>query len=218
MVTGVWMVFLLMAEAVSSEIITVSAGGDVLLPSGLPTQLQGDVRWTHRHLLLRKNQTSACLHGRCELLRDGSLRFSRVQTGDGGNYTLEVFDEGGKLLHRKDFLLQVEDVSSSIKSLTFILCLLLSFLLLLLIVIFILRRRSQRTTITGVKEENVYMVMHGRRGNKEENIYSVMHGRRGNKEEEEAKQEKEAESLYVPCRAPGSMETKITVEDEDIYV
>ncbi|XP_022077793.2 uncharacterized protein LOC110971706 [Acanthochromis polyacanthus] len=187
MVTGVWMVFLLMAEAVSSEIITVSAsgGGDALLKSGLLMHGQEDIRWTHRHLLLTKNRTSPCLQGRCELCSDGSLKFSRVQTGDAGNYTLEVFDEGGKLKHRKDFLLQVEDVSSSsVGSLTFIFCLLPSFLLLLLIAIFILRRRSsQRITITGPKEENIYEDMHGRRGNKEENVYAMMHGRCGNKEE-----------------------------------
>lgn len=67
-----------------------------------------DVRWTHLNLLLSLNKNfTTCHHGRCELLSDGSLRFSRVQTEDSGSYRLQVFDKRGKRLQDKDFVLQV---------------------------------------------------------------------------------------------------------------
>lgn len=73
-----------------------------------------DVRWTHLHLVLslKKNMTT-CHHGRCELLSNGSLRFSRVQTEDSGNYSVEVFHENGTRLMRTHFLLRVEAAGGS---------------------------------------------------------------------------------------------------------
>lgn len=68
---------------------------------------RGDFRWTHPHLLLN-NRTTKCHHGRCELLRNGSLRFSQVQPQDSGTYTLEVYDESGVMKEKKVFQLQVK--------------------------------------------------------------------------------------------------------------
>lgn len=69
-----------------------------------------DYRWTYPHLGLMslKKNMSSCHHSRCELLKNGSLRFSRVQAEDSGNYSLEVFDEDGQLLSKSDFLLIVK--------------------------------------------------------------------------------------------------------------
>lgn len=105
-----------MTPVASAEIITARSGEAVLLTSDLQgpeLERRKDVRWTHLHLVVSlKNNVTTCHHGRCELLSNGSLSFSRVQTADSGNYSLEVFDEEGKRLYRKDFLLRVEGESS----------------------------------------------------------------------------------------------------------
>ncbi|AWO99732.1 Hypothetical protein SMAX5B_021537 [Scophthalmus maximus] len=101
----------------ASDTVTVytQSGGTVLLSSDLRrwrVEDQWDVRWTHRHLVLSlKNNMTTCHHGRCELLSDGSLRFSPVHIQDSGNYSLQVFDRGGTRVMRTDFLLRVEGES-----------------------------------------------------------------------------------------------------------
>lgn len=206
-------VVMMMMKAASAGVITVTAhsGSSVLLTSD---QLRGvvesgwDVRWMHLpRLMLRKNMTK-CHHGRCELLNNGSLKFSNVRANDSGTYSLQVFDRNGKVQVKTDFLLRVEaDTSSPQWPLIPLLILLL--LPLLVIILFILRRRrNQRTMTAGPMERNVYVSMHRRHSNR----------RKG----EEEKQEKEEESAYVPCQMTVSMETPIkqqmTEEAEDIYV
>ncbi|KAL7390325.1 hypothetical protein ABVT39_018875 [Epinephelus coioides] len=214
MLVLLWLLILMMtmmmkSDAASAEIVTARSGGAVLLTPPLQTQRnRHDVRWTHPRLVMSlKNNVTKCHHGRCELLSDGSLSFSRVQSDDSGSYSLEVFDQDGTRLLRKDFLLTVEDPSSSSSGVVvsvLVCCFLL--LLLLFIIIFILRRRrtSQRTNPTGPLEENVYVTMHGHHGNKGKAI------------------EEKQESHYVPCHPVVSMETPITEqmsEDvEDVYV
>ncbi|XP_067348225.1 uncharacterized protein [Channa argus] len=210
------MLVLFQLVVMKSEDITVSTNGDrtALLSAGLMIgrmkQRWDDVRWTHRHLVvsLKKNMTR-CHHGRCELLSDGSLRFSRVHTEDLGNYSLEVFDEDGTLLMKRDVFLRVEGGETSSSSVgVLICCLLLLFLLLFTIIILLLRRRIQRTNTAGPMEENVYVMMHSHHGNKK-------------KDDGEEKQEKGEDSVYVSCH-PDPMGKPITrhtlVETEDIYV
>lgn len=88
------------------------SGEAVLLDPNLtgPVNNKWDFRWTQlpSQLLTPKNNNRTCGGGRCELLRNGSLRFSRVQTADAGNYSLQVFDEGGKRKMDKVILLRVE--------------------------------------------------------------------------------------------------------------
>lgn len=75
-----------------------------------------DIRWTHLPdlvLSLSRNMTR-CHHGRCELLNDGSLKFSQVWAGDSGNYCLEVFNRSGKVQVKTDFLLRVDGESDII--------------------------------------------------------------------------------------------------------
>ncbi|XP_054482284.1 uncharacterized protein LOC129113835 isoform X2 [Anoplopoma fimbria] len=217
MLVLVWLLILMMKmNSVSAETVTAHSGGAVLLSSHLQVlKSRQDVRWTHPHLVmsLRSNVTT-CHHGRCQLLSDGSLRFNGVQTADAGRYGLEVFDEDGKLLVKKHFLLRVEeseathtrnlDSSSSMVASVLVCCFLLLLLLLFIILFFLKRRRSQRTRTAGPLEENVYVVMQRHHGNKSKN-------------EEEEKQE----SNYVSCNPVVSMETPITEQmsvDEDIYV
>lgn len=67
-----------------------------------------DVRWTHQNLRVSlKNNVTTCGHGRCQLLADGSLRFSAVQSEDAGRYRLQVFDRLGIRVQDKNFELQV---------------------------------------------------------------------------------------------------------------
>ncbi|XP_034008654.1 uncharacterized protein LOC117500064 [Trematomus bernacchii] len=106
-------IWILMMENHALEVIKAHSGGAVLLTSDLQLQLKQDVRWTHPDLLVSlKNNVTACPHGRCQLLRDGSLRFSRVQPGDSGNYSLQVYEEDGTRVLRRDFLLLVESSQS----------------------------------------------------------------------------------------------------------
>ncbi|XP_037646869.1 uncharacterized protein LOC119500911 isoform X2 [Sebastes umbrosus] len=202
------MKMMMKSDAASAEIITAHSGEAVLLKSDLPgLKPRQDVRWTHFHLVMSlENKVTTCHHGRCELLSDGSLRFSRVQIADAGNYSLEMFDENGRRLIKRDFLLRVEGDSSSSGSMVVstLVCCFLVFLLLLFITTFILKRRrsSQRISTTGQVEENVYVAMHSHHGN-------------------QRKDEEKQESHYVPCY-PVARETPITeqmaVAVEDIYV
>ncbi|XP_031734945.1 uncharacterized protein LOC116400960 isoform X2 [Anarrhichthys ocellatus] len=201
---------LFLSYSVSTVTITAQSGGAVLLSSDLQVlKSRQDIRWTNTHLVmsLRTNVTM-CHHGRCELLSDGSLRFNRVQTEDAGSYSLEVFDEDGKLLMKKHFLLSVEvclsaDTSSSTVASVLVCCLLLLLLLFFIILFFLRRRRNQRMRTPGPLEENVYVVMHSHHGNKKKD---------GDDEEKQ-------ESNYVSCNPAVSMETPMPEQmDEDIYV
>ncbi|KAG7237499.1 hypothetical protein INR49_032248 [Caranx melampygus] len=165
------MVMIMTMKAASARVITVTvhSGHSVLLTSD---QLRGvvesgwDIRWTHLPdlvLSLSKNMTR-CHHGRCELLNDGSLKFSQVQADDSGNYSLEVFNQTGKVQVKTDFLLSVDDTSLQWPLTSLLLLVLLP---LLFIVLFILRRRRmQRTMTTGPMERNVYVSMHRRHSNR----------------------------------------------------
>ncbi|XP_026166089.1 uncharacterized protein LOC113132319 isoform X2 [Mastacembelus armatus] len=186
----VQLLMMTMMKTAKTKIIIVSAlSGETLLlhpQSDLPSlglEHRWDVRWTHPHLVLStKNNQTRCDHGRCELLSNGSLRFSPVQIEDSGNYSLEVFDEEGKRLLKKDFLLQVEDDGQTDHVALLICCFLLMCLLLFFSIFILRRRRIQRTSAAGPSGENVYVMMHGHRGNK--------------KRCEDEKQEREEESLY----------------------
>ncbi|KAM9333841.1 uncharacterized protein KZ484_018814 isoform 2-T3 [Pholidichthys leucotaenia] len=188
------MMMLMKTEAVSIETISVISGEGVLLYTEAVGQFW-DVRWTQEpHLLLTRNGTSAACHGRCQLLANGSLCFSQVQSRDSGIYMLEVFDEQGKVKMTKNFLLQVEDFSSSVGRFKHISFIVLLLPLIIIIIIIVLRKKTRiKMKTTSDQKENVYVVMHGTHGNK--------------------KKDEEEESAYVPCSPLVSMETT-----EDIYV
>ncbi|PWA24641.1 hypothetical protein CCH79_00016153, partial [Gambusia affinis] len=135
-------------------------------------------RWTHPHLLL-DNRKTKCHHGRCELLEDGSLSFSRVQSEDSGVYRLEVYNQQGLRQHHQLFHLQ------SWK--TAIVCsLLLLLILLLLIISFLLwKRKLLRSRTSGAAA-----------GERETQIYMEMRGNHGDKDQEEG-EKKEEEAIYV---------------------
>ncbi|KAK2852069.1 hypothetical protein Q5P01_008345 [Channa striata] len=192
----VMMVQVELKKTSSAEItsLSVRSSGAVVLPSGLHVEETehkwDDVRWSHRPQLspekngttqswdhrqfilvvsLKRNMTT-CEHRRCELLSNGSLRFSRVQTEDSGIYSLEVFYENGTMRIKTDVRLTVEENPTDVQSdntSVFIYCLPIFFLLLLFfIILFVLRwRRNGEKKISGPSEENVYVSMRGRRGN-----------------------------------------------------
>ncbi|GAA6228317.1 uncharacterized protein LOC108873623 isoform X3 [Lates japonicus] len=216
------MVMMMKSEAASAETIEVHAGSGetILLPNPNSSGLRGrmnhewDVRWTYNNQMLSLKSHKMTGHdGRCELLSDGSLRFSQVQAEDSGNYTVEVFDQDGKRLTWMNFQLKVQGIPQTLTnrrtSLLIGLLLPLSLLLVFVILFILRRRRIQSTRTKGPTEENVYVSMQGHHGNKR-------------KEEEEEKQETEEEPIYVPCVPTVSLETPITqqmsVEAEDIYV
>ncbi|XP_033996370.1 uncharacterized protein LOC117490697 isoform X2 [Trematomus bernacchii] len=198
-------IWILMMESHALEVIKAHSGGAVLLTSDLQLQLKQDVRWTHPDLLVSlKNNVTACHHGRCQLLRDGSLRFRRVQPGDSGNYSLQVYEEDGTRVLRRDFLLLVESSQSDLSSRSvlvtvFILLFLLFLVLCIIIILFVLnRKRKQRIRLSGPLEDNLYVEMHSHRGNKRE----------------------EDECHYVPCNPAVSVETPIPAQssEENVYM
>lgn len=68
-----------------------------------------DVRWTQVHLVISvKNNSTMCPHGRCQLVPDGSLRFSHVLPEDQGDYWMQAFDERGKRVKTTNFKLLVD--------------------------------------------------------------------------------------------------------------
>ncbi|XP_033936131.1 uncharacterized protein [Pseudochaenichthys georgianus] len=189
-------VWILMMESHASEVIRAHSGGAVLLTSDHQLQLKQDVRWTHPDLLVSlKNHVTACSHGRCQLLHDGSLRFSRVQPADSGNYSLQVYEEDGTRVLRRDFLLLVEDLSSrSVLVRVLILLFLLLLLLFIIIILFVLnRKRKQRIRRSGPLEDNLYVEMHSHHGNKRE----------------------EDECHYVPCNPAVCVETPIPAQSSE---
>ncbi|KAK5858100.1 hypothetical protein PBY51_002269 [Eleginops maclovinus] len=189
-------VWILIMESHAAEVIRAHSGGAVVLNPFLQLQLKQDVRWTHPHLVVSlKNNVTACHHGRCELRPDGSLSFSHIQTADSGNYSLEVFEEDGRRVLRRDFQLLVDDLSSSSALVTVLILLLL---LLFFIILFIInRKRKLRIRHSGPLEENLYVEMHSHRGNK-----------------------REEECHYVPCNPAVSVETPIPAQssEEDVYM
>lgn len=98
------------------EVITVHSGEAVRLFSGLTEAEQKhlhDIRWIHSNLLLaRKNNMTKCNDGRCELLADGTLSFSRTETHDSGKYSMQAFDKDGKRVKAKEIFLQVNSGKS----------------------------------------------------------------------------------------------------------
>ncbi|XP_026214318.1 uncharacterized protein LOC113161041 [Anabas testudineus] len=205
------------SEAALAQIVTVSENSaeTILNPLGLQMgtkEHEWDVRWNHnKQLLSLKTNNTKCHHGRCELLRNGSLRFSRVQTEDAGNYSMEVFFENGTRLIRRDFVLRVQAAGTSVGVSMSVSCLLLFLLLVIIIIIFMLRRRRMKMTNTsGQVEENVYVRMHS------------CHGKEGTDYDDETRQGKEEESAYVSCHPAVSTKTPITkkasAEGDDIYV
>ncbi|XP_047235618.1 uncharacterized protein LOC124876693 isoform X3 [Girardinichthys multiradiatus] len=105
------MILMVMMErdtaAANYTIVSKFSGESVELLSGRTIGANRDFRWTHLHLLLN-NRTTKCYHSRCELIEDGSLRFSKVLAEDSGNYTLEVYDQHGTIIEKKVFFLQVK--------------------------------------------------------------------------------------------------------------
>ncbi|XP_023818614.1 uncharacterized protein LOC105355665 isoform X2 [Oryzias latipes] len=183
-----WLLVLMMmlknvATSVKLIKVTVTSGKSLVLS---PDHLEGvkegwDFRWTHSHLVLN-NRTTECPHGRCELLKNGSVRFSQVLLEDSGNYTLEVFDDKGIRKNRTRFLVQVDVSSGSrIERPAMLLWLLLLFPL-ISIIFFILRRmkkKNMKKMTTGQKENNVYVEMKSCNGHKEkqreESVYVTCH-------------------------------------------
>ncbi|XP_041808743.1 uncharacterized protein LOC121617611 isoform X3 [Chelmon rostratus] len=170
MLVPVLLLLLMMMRMMKSEIITAHSGEAVLLNADLQevgVRHRPDVRWTHPHLVMSlKSNVTTCHHGRCELLKNGSLRFGRVAVADSGNYSLQVFDEDGTRLKTRDFLLIVEESSSSSVVLS-VLMGVIPLLLFFIIIFIIMRRRNQRMRkTTGQLQENVYVVMHSNPGNK----------------------------------------------------
>ena len=91
--------------------VSAVRGEEVMLPSCLQRgeiEAISDVKWIHNNQRLMNKNKTTCDHGRCDLQSDGSLRFNHVQPEDAGNYSVEVFDKGGRCLQKKHFLLTVE--------------------------------------------------------------------------------------------------------------
>lgn len=92
------------------EIISVRSGEPVLLSADLTKAEQkrlNDLRWQHNGQLTLKNNMSKGDGGRCELLADGSLYFSRTETQDSGNYSMRAFDKDGTRIKTREILLRV---------------------------------------------------------------------------------------------------------------
>ncbi|XP_067380216.1 uncharacterized protein [Channa argus] len=165
--------------------------------------------WDARVVSLKRNLTT-CDHRRCELLRDGSLRFSKVQTEDSGIYSLEVFYKNGTIRMKKDFQLRVEESQRTENETDYmpgLICCLLLLPMLFFIVFFTLRRRrrNRKKKISGPTEENVYLSMHGPHGNMR-------------KDENKAKQEIPEEPTYVLFNPTVSMETVDVGGERNIHV
>ncbi|XP_067380215.1 uncharacterized protein [Channa argus] len=170
--------------------------------------------WDARVVSLKRNLTT-CDHRRCELLRDGSLRFSKVQTEDSGIYSLEVFYKNGTIRMKKDFQLRVEGLiiaesqrtENETDYMPGLICCLLLLPMLFFIVFFTLRRRrrNRKKKISGPTEENVYLSMHGPHGNMR-------------KDENKAKQEIPEEPTYVLFNPTVSMETVDVGGERNIHV
>nr|XP_020446854.1 uncharacterized protein LOC109955244 isoform X2 [Monopterus albus] len=210
------LVMMMMRKSAAAEVVhslSAQSGETVLLTSDwLKGRMEnrGDIRWTHPRLVLStKNNWTTCDHGRCQLLSNGSLTISQIQSEDSGKYSLEVFDEEGQRLQREHFLLRVKEDSHTDNMLVMTCSFLLLLLLLFFFAVFILRRRrSQRMITAGPVEENVYVMMHGPHGNK--------------RKCDEEQHEREEEPIYIPCNAAVSMEMpntkQMSMEVEDIYV
>ncbi|XP_034033448.1 uncharacterized protein LOC117516727 [Thalassophryne amazonica] len=196
----VWLAFLLLSTAVSSDVTTVSVhrGEAVVLMSGLQRarpMLVQDVRWSSLTLLVSlKNNRTQCHHGRCELLSDGSLNFSRISPDDAGEYVLEVFDENGKRVLKRRFELEVEgeDRGGGASANRRTGLLVTAAVLLLFTVVFCILRRSNQTSAASQLENNIYMEMHSCHDNPRM----------------AQKTERDLEPIYVPCHPVVTMEVE----------
>lgn len=118
--TGFLLLLLLLnsskSDSSAADIITVNSGEAVRLLSGLTEAEQKhlrDIRWIHSNLLLAlKNNMTKCNDGRCKLMADGTLSFSRTETHDSGKYLMQVFDKDGKRFKAKEIFLQVNSGKS----------------------------------------------------------------------------------------------------------
>lgn len=107
------------ASAASPVVINVTAqsGSPVVLTVD---QLRGgegkrwDFNWKRMPDLSLWRKQTKCDNGRCELLSNGSLRFSQVWASDSGNYKLAVFNHEGVLQVEAEFHLTVEGESDII--------------------------------------------------------------------------------------------------------
>lgn len=102
--------------AASADTITVHSGAAVQLSADLTKaerERLHDLRWQHPNgqLILKDNMTIGD-GGRCELLADGSLSFSRTETQDSGKYFMRAFDKDGTRIKTKEILLQVNSGKS----------------------------------------------------------------------------------------------------------
>ncbi|KAM3600757.1 uncharacterized protein V6R79_002141 [Siganus canaliculatus] len=206
-----WFMILMMMTVMmkSDEVIRARSGDAVLLTAdlqGAGLERPMDIRWTHVHMLVSlQNNLTACVHGRCVLLSNGSLSFSRVQSSDSGTYSLQLFDRHGLILKRTDFLLQVEGGSGS----TVRVAVTTSCLLLLSGILFFIVMKKRNQWLTSKCSAG---------GSKESDVYMDMASHHGNKGKEE--QQQDEESHYVTCHPVISTETPITQQsgDEDVYV
>lgn len=102
------------------DIISVDSGGAIRLGSDLTEaeqKLLHDLRWKHANLLLvLKDNMTKCHTGRCTLLPDGSLSYSRTETQDSGAYTMMAFDKDGKRFKMKEIFLRVDSSKSRLNT------------------------------------------------------------------------------------------------------
>lgn len=102
------------------DIISVDSGGAIRLRSDLTEaeqKLLHDLRWKHANLLLvLKDNMTKCPNGRCTLLPDGSLSYSRTETQDSGAYSMQAFDKDGKRFKMKEILLRVDSSKSRLNT------------------------------------------------------------------------------------------------------
>lgn len=102
------------------DVVSVHSGGAVRLRSDLTEAEQKrlyDLRWKHASLLLvLKDNMTKCQDGRCMLLPDGSLSYSRTETQDSGEYSMQAFDKDGKRFKTREIFLRVESSKSQLNT------------------------------------------------------------------------------------------------------
>eukprot|EP00066_Takifugu_rubripes_P020233 XP_011609499.1 PREDICTED: uncharacterized protein LOC105417452 [Takifugu rubripes] len=170
------------SDSSAVDVFTVQSGEAVRLLSGLTEAEQKhlhDIRWTHSNLLLvMKNNMTKCNDGRCELLADGTLSFSRTETQDSGKYLMQAFDKDGKRFKAKEIFLQVNSESTSGSGSIHIVATSIAtccvFLLLLTVTRYIIKSRRAVLHRTTDIEENLYVEMR-RNTMKEEETYCALY-------------------------------------------
>ncbi|CAN9501221.1 unnamed protein product [Ophioblennius macclurei] len=189
------MVMMLMKSEAEVVRVWTTDGASVLLDSGLRTRKYHEVRWTHEDLLVSTNRTEN--RSGCELLSNGSLRLFHITQRVAGNYKLEVFGDDGKLMHKREFDLYVNESHRNIaEHSAAISCSVLLLLLLLFITLFnlwrVMRRRTKKKCAIQAQVDNTYVAMH-----------------RG--KEERGKIIQEENDHYVSCQPAVSTDTDIYI-------